>query len=56
MSYAAYRSVRQIRQPKGLMASLALPQELVGRIISLWLEWLPPSSMNWLRCWAATSR
>lgn len=30
MSYAAYRSVRQIRQPKGLMASLALPQELVG--------------------------
>ena len=30
MSYAAYRSVRQIRQPKGLMASLALPQELGG--------------------------
>ena len=32
MSYAAYRSVRQIRQPKGLMASLALPQELVGAL------------------------
>ena len=45
MSYAAYRSVRQIRQPKGLMASLALPQELVGRIISLWAG-MAPSIVN----------